>query len=96
MSRPAPHLVACVASHGWGHLSQTIPMVSALHALGRHARLAPIGMEAVRAGRFEAALERLQAGPARTPAHGDGAAVIADAIAARLGAGVPDAPLSRP
>ena len=64
--------------------------------LGRHARFAPIGMEAVRAGRFEAALERLQAGPARTPAHGDGAAVIADAIAARLGAGVPDAPLSRP
>jgi hypothetical protein len=53
-------------------------------------------MEAVRAGRFEAALERLQAGPARPPAHGDGAAVIADAIAARLGAGVPDAPLSRP
>jgi hypothetical protein len=32
VSRPAPHLVACVASHGWGHLSQTIPMVSALHA----------------------------------------------------------------
>ena len=64
--------------------------------LRRHARFAPIGMEAVRAGRFEAALERLQAGPARSLAHGDGAAVIADAIAARLGAGVLDAPLSRP
>ena len=32
MGRPTPHLVACVASHGWGHLSQTIPMVAALHA----------------------------------------------------------------
>ena len=64
--------------------------------LGRHARLAPIAMEAVRAGRFEAAIETLQAGPARSRAHGDGAAVIADAIAARLGAGVPDGAFSRP
>jgi hypothetical protein len=64
--------------------------------LGRHARLAPIGMDAVRAGRFEAAIEALRAGPARSSADGDGAAAIADAIAARLGAGVPDSAFSRP
>ncbi|HYF60110.1 MAG TPA: hypothetical protein VEA81_14260 [Burkholderiaceae bacterium] len=28
----APHLVACVSAHGWGHLSQTVPMVAALAA----------------------------------------------------------------
>jgi hypothetical protein len=32
VTRSALHLIACVASHGWGHLSQTIPMVSALSA----------------------------------------------------------------
>jgi hypothetical protein len=26
----APHLLVCVASHGWGHLAQTVPMVAAL------------------------------------------------------------------
>jgi hypothetical protein len=64
--------------------------------LGRHARLEPICMEAVRAGRFEAAIETLRTRPARMPAHGDGAAVIADAIAARLGAGAPEGAFSRP
>lgn len=29
--RDGPRLVACVASHGWGHLSQTVPIVEALH-----------------------------------------------------------------
>ena len=32
MTQGAPHLLACVASHGWGHLAQTIPMVAALRA----------------------------------------------------------------
>lgn len=64
--------------------------------LGRHAQLEPICMEAVRAGRFEAAIETLRVGPARTPAHGDGAAVNADVIVARLGAGVPEGAFSRP
>lgn len=64
--------------------------------LGRHAQLEPICMEPVRAGRFEAAIETLRTRPARMPAHGDGAAVIADAIAARLGAGAPESAFSRP
>jgi hypothetical protein len=29
---PGPHLVLCVASHGWGHLSQSVPIARALHA----------------------------------------------------------------
>lgn len=36
MTRPgagSPHLVVCVASHGWGHLSQTVPIVAALRGL---------------------------------------------------------------
>ena len=27
-----PHLVVAVASHGWGHLAQVVPMAVALHA----------------------------------------------------------------
>lgn len=30
MPGPAPHLVACVAHHGWGHLAQAVPMIGAL------------------------------------------------------------------
>ena len=53
--------------------------------LARHARVATIGMDAVRAGRFGDGLAELASRPARAPATGDGAAAIADAIAARLG-----------
>jgi len=54
--------------------------------LERHARCASIGLEALRAGDFDGPLAALQAQPARPPAHGDGAAEIAEAMARRLGA----------
>ncbi|MFM1989141.1 MAG: hypothetical protein RJA99_2098 [Pseudomonadota bacterium] len=60
--------------------------------LARHARVARVSLEAVRAGRFDAALAEIDAQPARRSATGDGAAVIADAIGARLGV----APVSPP
>ena len=60
--------------------------------LARHARVAPIGLDAVRAGAFGAAVAAIDAQPPRPAASGDGAAAIADAIAARLGA----PPVSRP
>jgi hypothetical protein len=60
--------------------------------LARHARTARIGLDAVRAGRFESAIAEVDAQPTRPPARGDGAAAIADAIGARLGA----PPVSRP
>lgn len=53
--------------------------------LGRHARVARLGLDALRAGRFEDALAALAAQPARPAARGDGAAQIAEAIHARLG-----------
>jgi hypothetical protein len=58
------------------------------HLLGwleRHARVARIGMEALREGAFDPALAALAKRPPRTPARGDGAARIAEAIAARIG-----------
>ena len=54
------------------------------HWLARHARLAPIELEQVRAGRFEAAIATLRTQPARGTAEGDGATQVADAIVARL------------
>jgi hypothetical protein len=53
--------------------------------LARHARVAPIGIDAVRAGAFDGPLRGLAAQPVREPARGDGAAAIAAAIDARLG-----------
>ncbi len=53
--------------------------------LGRHARIARLGLDTLRAGRFDDALAALAAQPARPPARGDGAAEIAEAIDARLG-----------
>jgi len=53
--------------------------------LERHARCAPIGLEALRAGAFDEPLAALCAQPARAPACGDGAAEIAEAVARRLG-----------
>ena len=32
MNRPI-HLLVCISSHGWGHLSQTVPIVAALRSL---------------------------------------------------------------
>ncbi|RPH45338.1 MAG: hypothetical protein EHM87_06820 [Burkholderiales bacterium] len=57
--------------------------------LARHARLEPVGLEAVRAGRFEAAIAAVRGRPVRAPATGDGAATLAEAIAARLGVAPP-------
>ncbi len=53
--------------------------------LERHARVAPVGLDALRAGAFDEALASLAARPARAPARGDGASAIAAAIAARIG-----------
>ncbi len=53
--------------------------------LARHARLARIPLEAVRAGTFDDALAALAEQPPRVPATGDGAATIAEAIDARIG-----------
>jgi len=64
--------------------------------LERHARLEPIGLDAVRAGRFEAGIAALRARPARAPADGDGAATIAATIARRLGVAPPQRGLSPP
>lgn len=52
--------------------------------LARHARVARIELEDVRAGRFETAITALRAQPTRPAAEGDGAAQVADAIVARL------------
>jgi hypothetical protein len=57
--------------------------------LARHARVAPIGLDAVSRGTFGEALDRLAAQPPRTPAGGDGASEVAAAIDARLDARVP-------
>jgi hypothetical protein len=54
--------------------------------LARHARCAPIGLDALHAGAFDAPIAALAAQPARPRAEGDGAATIASTIAARLGA----------
>lgn len=54
--------------------------------LARHARVAPIGLEAVRRGAFGEALDRLADLPPRGPAGGDGASQVAAAIDARLDA----------
>jgi hypothetical protein len=61
--------------------------------LGRHARCAPIALEALRDGAFEAPIAAIAALAARPPARGDGAAAIAEAIATGLGA---EPPFSRP
>jgi hypothetical protein len=54
--------------------------------LSRHARCAPIALDMLRAGRFEAALAAIEAQAPRPAAQGDGAAQIAAHVARRLGA----------
>jgi len=54
--------------------------------LDRHARCARIALADLRAGRFEPVLEAIAARPPRVPAQGDGAARVAQRIAARIGA----------
>jgi len=58
--------------------------------LDRHARCARIGLDDLRAGRFEPVLEAIGRQPARAPADGDGASQVAEQIASRLGVGSPD------
>jgi hypothetical protein len=53
--------------------------------LARHARCAPIALDALRAGDFAGPLAALRTQPARSAAGGDGAAQIAEAVARRLG-----------
>jgi hypothetical protein len=53
--------------------------------LDRHARCARIGLDDLRAGRFEPVLEAIEARPPRPPADGDGAAQVAEQVARRLG-----------
>ncbi len=62
--------------------------------LVRHARTAGVDVAALAAGRFDAAIAAIGGQALRTPARGDGAADVAERIAARLG--VPPVPLSRP
>jgi hypothetical protein len=53
--------------------------------LARHARVATLPLDALRAGRIGGALAAIDAQPRRAAASGDGAADIAEVVAARLG-----------
>jgi hypothetical protein len=52
--------------------------------LAQHARTAPLPPADLRAGRFAEAIASIDAQPRRVPAHGDGAAQVAEAILAAL------------